>query len=378
MRKYVSIHPSSTSTRRLGRLSLLATIGLSLVGLSAFAATASAAPAGGSGGAPVVRAVGIDQAVMATPRIADRPVPQGTGLAMSSFTSPSGNLRCSIYTTAAGRRAAVCDVENRSYLPPGKPAFCATANWGHRATLEADQPRAVCRAKAQSAGRVLPYGFSNRLGEIWCTSDQDRGIRCINVRSGVGFEINSRHLDLITAGGNLPITAPATVVHRYQPFVNGKPATGLVVTSSLPGQCLGDADSTVDPDARRCGSGHRLFDPCFVDPQHQSSSVLCPGDPRRNTVTELRNAATTGPARPVGAPFFVQLANGQVCFALTGAHGITDGLPDTYRCSAGTDSTPMTGELLGELNTTYRGWTATFAAPQSTTRQIVAISTAWN
>ncbi|MGI8589738.1 MAG: hypothetical protein ACR2M5_01910 [Nakamurella sp.] len=364
---------------RVGRIPLLVTVGLSLLSLSALAPTASAA---GGGGARVVQAVGIERAAMAAPQaLAEQPMLMGTYLSASSFSSPSGNIRCSIYTAPTGRGAAVCDVEARSYLPPGKPAFCATDNWGHRATVEGDQPRAVCRKKSQTAGEILPYGFSDRVGEIWCTSDRYRGIRCINQRSGVGFEISSRHLDLITAGGNLPITAPATVVHRYQPFVNGKPAPGLVVTSSLPGDCWSGSESTSDPNARRCASGSQIFDPCFVDPQYRSTSVLCPGDPRKSRVTELRNAATAGPARPAGPvenPFFIELSNGQVCFAINGAHSTSHGLPDSYVCVAGDDSSQSKGTLIGGLNTAYAGWTATFAGPQSTTRQIVAIRAAWN
>ena len=380
MSKSSSLHHFAPS-RRFGRLSLLTAVGISVVGLAAFAPTASAAPGSGGGG-PAVQAAGIKPASM-NAGLADRPMVQGNFFQASSFSSPSGNIRCSIYTTAAGRGAAVCDVEVRNYLPPGKPAFCATDNWGHRATVEGDTPRAVCRAKPQSAGIVLPYGVTDRLGEIRCSSDAYSGIRCINERSGVGFEINSRHVDLITAGGNLPITAPATVVHHYQPFVNSKPAPSLVVAASPPGSCFGGSESTTDPNARRCISGNEIHDPCFVDPQHRSTSVLCPGPPRKNTVIELRNAATTGPAQPADKPFFVQLADGQVCFALNGAHGIESGLPDNYLCVSGSASSPFagpaTGTLLGDPSyNTSAGWTATFAAPGSTTRQIVAISAAWN
>ncbi len=366
---------SPSSIRRFGRLSLLTAVGLSLLGVSISASAASAA----SAHAPVVQVAGINE--VATVRLPDRPITQGSFFRLNSFSSPSGNIRCSIYTTVAGRGAAVCDVEVRIYLPPGKPASCATENWGHRATVEGDTPRAVCRAKPQPAGVVLPYGVSNRVGEIWCTSDAYFGIRCVNTRSGVGFEINSRHLDLITAGGNLPITAPATAVHRYQPFVNSKPAPSLVVTSSLPGFCFGESDSTNNPNARRCASGHEIYDPCFVDPQHKSTSVLCPGDPRSNKVRELRNAANVEPADAVGEPFFVQLAGGQTCFAVGGSHSISHGLPDVYLCASASAKNPLsgpyTGTLLGGLNTDFAGWTAIFAGSDPATRQIVAITDAW-
>ena len=73
----------------------------------------------------------------------------------TQFQSPSGNIGCAI-----GRQGGVrCDIRNRDWRPPPKPASCML-DWGFGLTLERrGRARFVCAGDTVlGQGRRLAYG----------------------------------------------------------------------------------------------------------------------------------------------------------------------------------------------------------------------------
>jgi hypothetical protein len=109
--------------------------------------------------------------------------------ALQSFTgfqSPSGNIGCVI-----GRRGGVrCDIRNRDWRPPPKPASCRL-DWGFGLTVERrGRGRFVCAGDTTlGQGRRLAYGDAIRRGRFRCVSRRS-GMRCVNRRNGHGFNLS--------------------------------------------------------------------------------------------------------------------------------------------------------------------------------------------
>ena len=103
--------------------------------------------------------------------------------AASFFQSPSGNIGCAI--TKKGVR---CDIGQRSWKPPPKPASCPV-DWGNGVTLgRRGRARFTCAGDTvlHAGGRTLAYGSSIRRGRFKCLSRKS-GMRCRNRRNGHGF-----------------------------------------------------------------------------------------------------------------------------------------------------------------------------------------------
>jgi hypothetical protein len=113
----------------------------------------------------------------------------GAASALQSFTgfqSPSGNIGCVI-----GRRGGVrCDIRNRDWSPPPKPASCRL-DWGHGLALgRRGRARFVCAGDTTlGQGRRLAYGDAIRRGRFRCVSRRS-GMRCTNRRNGHGFVLS--------------------------------------------------------------------------------------------------------------------------------------------------------------------------------------------
>ena len=105
------------------------------------------------------------------------------------FQSPSGNIRCNMYTSTDGRPTAMCSAAEHDWLAP-KPDDCG-ANWGDRLDLEAGSPgRVACYGQGMPpATHTLNYGQMQQLGSITCTSDTV-GIMCIDNDSGHFFKMS--------------------------------------------------------------------------------------------------------------------------------------------------------------------------------------------
>ena len=110
-----------------------------------------------------------------------------TGLqSFTGFQSPSGNIGCVI-----GRRGGVrCDIRNRDWRPPPKPASCML-DWGFGLTVgRRGRGRFVCAGDTTlGQGRRLAYGDAIRRGRFRCVSRRS-GMRCTNRRNGHGFALS--------------------------------------------------------------------------------------------------------------------------------------------------------------------------------------------
>jgi hypothetical protein len=87
------------------------------------------------------------------------------------FQSPSGNIRCNMYTGTDGRSNALCAAVEHDWAAT-QPANCQ-ANWGDRVDLEAGSAaRFGCYGQdMQAPTHTLGYGQIQTLGSISCDSE---------------------------------------------------------------------------------------------------------------------------------------------------------------------------------------------------------------
>ncbi len=99
----------------------------------------------------------------------------------SGFSSPSGNIRCLI-----SAEQARCDIVQRSWQAPAKPASCAQ-KWGQGVSLNQQKSALVCSDSLLSGGPELAYGAEIERGPVSCTSSTT-GISC-SYRAGPRFTL---------------------------------------------------------------------------------------------------------------------------------------------------------------------------------------------
>jgi hypothetical protein len=102
------------------------------------------------------------------------------------FQSPSKNIGC-----AGDGRYVRCDIRERDWSPPPKPASC-DVDYGQGAAISRRGKRGslVCAGDtALGAGRVLAYGRTRRLGNGLRCKSLKSGMRCVNSR-GHGFKLS--------------------------------------------------------------------------------------------------------------------------------------------------------------------------------------------
>jgi hypothetical protein len=111
--------------------------------------------------------------------------------AVRFFASPSENIGCLI-TSSAVR----CDIKQKSYREPAKPASCRL-DFG-RALLvgQADREATfVCVGDTVlGAGKILRYNTSTEVGDFGCTS-RESGMTCYNLRTRHGFLVSREVVD---------------------------------------------------------------------------------------------------------------------------------------------------------------------------------------
>ncbi len=102
-----------------------------------------------------------------------------------TFKSPSGNIGCAL--NKAGVR---CDIGERSWHPPPKPASCPV-DWGNGLYLgRRGRARFICAGDTLlGSGRRLDYGRAIQRGRFRCVS-RKRGMRCVNRRTAHGFALS--------------------------------------------------------------------------------------------------------------------------------------------------------------------------------------------
>lgn len=103
----------------------------------------------------------------------------------TAFSSPSGNVRCHLDATTAR-----CDIADRSWAPPLRPASCAF-DYGHGITLTPGRPAAfVCAGGTTlDAGTPLADRDSITAGALRCESAAT-GITCLDTKTRHGFVLS--------------------------------------------------------------------------------------------------------------------------------------------------------------------------------------------
>jgi uncharacterized protein DUF6636 len=97
------------------------------------------------------------------------------------FQTPSQNIGC--YLDSSQVR---CDIRERSWSPPPKPASCEL-DWGQGIAVGDGDAEFVCAGDTALGGKAtLGYGQSAQRGPFLCESAQD-GLTCTNTASGHGF-----------------------------------------------------------------------------------------------------------------------------------------------------------------------------------------------
>ena len=115
--------------------------------------------------------------------------------ASGPFTSPSGNIQCTMYTSTDGLSNANCAVVQHDWVAT-QPENCQLA-WGDRVDLEEGSA-----ARFGCAGQDLPapthtleYGQYQTLGSISCASETV-GIMCIDNDTGHYFSVSRETVHL--------------------------------------------------------------------------------------------------------------------------------------------------------------------------------------
>lgn len=99
------------------------------------------------------------------------------------FTLPSKNIGCLV--TAESAR---CDIGEKTWQPPAKPADCRQA-WGSAITVTAEGATLTCAGDTvMGAAEILDYGKAVQVGDFVCNS-ASAGVRCTHAPSGRGFTL---------------------------------------------------------------------------------------------------------------------------------------------------------------------------------------------
>jgi hypothetical protein len=147
---------------------------------------------------------------------------------------------------------------------------------------------------------------------------------------------------------------PRTRIIQISPVTAaGTAAAGFRTTSRAPrAQC--EPGSEAIGQAYRCAAGNALYDPCWPE-KAAVPAVLCLADPWSRTDAELTVsaglAAVPAAAAPAGEPWGLQVAGGQRCVLLQGAHSEFGGQVLDYSCGPAL-------YLLRGLNRSGPTWTA--------------------
>jgi hypothetical protein len=107
------------------------------------------------------------------------------------FALPSGNIACALDATAAR-----CDIAQKAWTPPPKPAACEF-DYGFGVVVSgAGSGQLTCTSDTVlGAAEILPYGHALRAGRLSCTS-LEAGVRCSNHDTGHGFALSREAYEL--------------------------------------------------------------------------------------------------------------------------------------------------------------------------------------
>ncbi len=110
---------------------------------------------------------------------------------LTTFASPTGNIGCAIEPSSVR-----CDIGDRDWSPPPKPADCQ-GDYGQGIQLSAGaQPAFVCAGDSTlGGGEPLPYGQSIAAGLLRCESAAT-GMTCTDTETGRGFTLAKEAYEL--------------------------------------------------------------------------------------------------------------------------------------------------------------------------------------
>lgn len=124
-------------------------------------------------------------------------------------------------------------------------------------------------------------------------------------------------------------------VHVSPVGPDGSPVRGYRTTVTA-GRAGCEPGSEAIGQAYRCFAGDFLYDPCWAE-KASTPTVLCLAFPWSVTDIRLTVSAPLSPippAGPISEPWGVELANGQRCVVIQGAHSTFDGRVIDYYCNA--------------------------------------------
>jgi hypothetical protein len=124
----------------------------------------------------------------------------------------------------------------------------------------------------------------------------------------------------------------STRVIRYDPFTSEGDVAPKYTTSTRGGDCWTTSSVAARPDAWRCMTGNRIYDPCFESPVYDLA--VCPGAPWEERVVVLDPVTFEGPPSDYAysLPWAVRLTSGKGCVFVSGATVLVRGRPLRYVC----------------------------------------------
>lgn len=167
-----------------------------------------------------------------------------------------------------------------------------------------------------------------------------------------------------------------TQVQLVLPFTAAG-SLGLRISARVHGRCVGASVSDSGrPDAWRCMSGNRIYDPCFEGFEQSTAVVACLESPRASAAVVLtptggvpRQVANKG--SPLASPpWSLSLGNGASCALLTGATFGLAGVRINYGCTNG-------GYLIGDVDRSQPQWRVFYLGPRATAATLVSVMTAY-
>ena len=109
-----------------------------------------------------------------------------------SFRSPTSNIYCAIDSEGAR-----CDITEKSWQPPPKPADC-DLDWGDAMAVTAHGAVFVCAGDTVQDEKAppLPYGGVVERGDIRCRSEES-GMTCEHKPSGKRFMLSRERYERV-------------------------------------------------------------------------------------------------------------------------------------------------------------------------------------
>jgi hypothetical protein len=119
-----------------------------------------------------------------------------------SFHSPTGNIRCEMYTGDDGNSSqVVCVEDDHTWVAPSRPLACqANDHWGNALILDRqDGAGVVCYQGTPPdpalTAPTLNYGQKHSLGTITCDSEPS-GVTCTDSSTGHFFRLSRESYQL--------------------------------------------------------------------------------------------------------------------------------------------------------------------------------------